>query len=105
MERAYSFIELAHMHLVCVCVKEYCGMLHMMLNNAEENILIGECQIIMLSFLLTTDPKRGKILWDGFLHSVHKIQMEDNRPLRLLKDGLPSVPGIVQLLVCEIITF
>jgi hypothetical protein len=31
------------------------------------------------------------------------VQMEDHRSLRLLKDGVPSVLGVMQMLVCEII--
>jgi hypothetical protein len=53
----YAFIELEDMHLK---LGEFNGNTIDAVRQYRENTLIGECQIVVLSFLLTAETERRK---------------------------------------------
>jgi hypothetical protein len=64
----------------------------MLLKDTEKNTLIGECKIIILSCLLTTDC--DTVLALRVLYIVYGWK---SRSLRSLKDSLPPLPDLLQL--------
>lgn len=74
----------------------------LMLLEDTEKIVTGECQIVVLYFLLTAVSERWKysMEYDGMLvvHIVHVIYGWKSRSLKSLKESLPSVLDGLQLI-------
>jgi hypothetical protein len=82
-------------------------MLLMLLEDTEKNTVIGECQIVVLYFLLIANTESWNVYsmeCDGML-AVHTVQVMygwKRRSLKSLKDSLPSVLDGLQLVQVSI---
>jgi hypothetical protein len=69
----------------------------MALEDTGHNTIIGECQIVILSFLLTADSeRREKFTESGRMLAVHVLYGWKNRPSSSLKDALPPAPDFLR---------
>jgi hypothetical protein len=71
-------------------------MLQMLLEDTKKNTLIGECQIVVLYFLLTRNISQKAM---GMLSMcvIYVIYGWKSRSSRVSKDSRPSVPDVLQL--------